>query len=267
MIEHFEILGSSFRQFIAVMAYHAPRTMAFLVFFPAFSGSILSNLLKMSIGSALILYPSFTALIAYKAESGAAASMTIITFASEVCLGALLGLTIALPYYAFRAMGALIDVYRGATFSAQVSGNDNGEQLPVETLFGLLFIAHVATSPGLHGITVHLLHSYLQLPPGTLALQGLEPWLTTLVRLFADHITFGFLLSAPVLIIVLLVELIIEIVSAFTPQMQIYSLEYGLRSLLGIGMLLLIMEFASAEIFVFMKEYLNILESSLEALQ
>lgn len=266
IVEHFEMLGSSFRQFIAVMAYHAPRTMAFLVFFPAFSGTVLSNLLKMSIGTALILYPSFAALIAYKAES-VAGSMTIITFASEVCLGALLGLTIALPYYAFRAMGALIDVYRGATFSAQVSGNDSGEQLPIETLFGMLFIAHVATNPGLHGITVHLLHSFLQLPPGTLNLEGLNPWLTTLVRLFADHITFGFLLSAPVLIIVLLVELIMEIVSAFTPQMQVYSLEYGLRSVLGVGMLVLTMEFASAEIFLFMNEYLDILERSLEALQ
>lgn len=260
MIEYFQDLGGSFRQFIAVLSFHLPRVSSFMLFFPLFNQGMASTFIKLAIANTLILYPAFSMLRTYESP-GAQPVMNVITFMSEVALGGLLGLSIALPYYAFRAFGALIDVYRGATFSAQVTGNDSGEQLPLENLFGLMFTALILAGPGLHAITSQLLQSFLLLPPGTIGIQFIDTWGHVLLRLVVDHVLFAILLSAPVLIVVLVLEVIMEILSAFTPQLQVYNLAFGLRSVLGIGMTLLLVEYAEFEIFSLFKTYTDTLQT------
>ena len=254
MIELLADTGSELRNFISVLAYHLPRTAAFMWFFPVFTKGQTSPFLKMAIGISLILYPVYASINAYTAGINVP-SFTVITFVSEVLLGTLLGLTMALPYFAFKAFGALVDVYRGATFAAQVTGGDGGEELPIETLFGLLFAVLILAGPGLHAITVHLLKSYLIFPPGTITLNGFDGWLAMLLRLMADHIAFAVLLSGPVLIAVLVVELAVEIISAFSQQLQVYSLQFGLRSVFGIAALLVLMYFAEEEILGLFRTY------------
>lgn len=262
MIEHFLSLGDNFRQLVAVMMYHLPRTVAFMVFFPLFTRGFGGMFMKMSVGSVLILYPAYAAMEVYRTDV-VATSLTFMTFVSEVALGTLLGLTIALPYFAFKGFGALVDVYRGATFSAQTTGADSGEELPIEQLFGLLFVALILAGPGLHALTTHLLNSYLLLPPGTFEFQSAHLWYETLIRLVADQITFSVLLSAPVLIAVLVLEILLEIVSAFTQQLQVYSLQFSVKSLLGVAMLLLMLSFAEEEIFRLFKQYSDTLNQLL----
>ena len=55
--------------------------------------------------------------------------------------------------------------------------------IPIEQLFGLLFAALIFAGPGLHAVSVHLLNSYLVMPPGTLTLLSLDSWLTTMLRM------------------------------------------------------------------------------------
>lgn len=263
MVDEFQELGSSFRQFLAVISYHLPRVSSFMVFFPLFNQSFGGTFLKMSVGTVLVLYPAFAALLQFQPGT-AQASMTLVTFCSEVMLGGMLGLAMALPYFAFRAFGAMIDVYRGATFSAQVTGNDSGEQLPLETLFGLIYCALVLAGPGLHGISSHLLNSYLLMPPGTINEPFIGSWAPVLMRMVSDQILFGVLLSAPVLLAVLVVEVAFEIVSAFTQQLQVYNLEYGLRSVMGIGMALLLLHVAQDEIISQFSAYSRALTRLLE---
>lgn len=263
MIELMSGTDDGLRNFIAVMSYHLPRVTAFMLFFPVFSRGYTSPLIRAAVGASLVMYPCLAALESYSVNIETPA-FGVLTFISEVLLGILLGLTIGLPYYAFKAFGALIDVYRGATFSGQVTGNDSGEELPLETLFGLLFAALILAGPGLHAITVHLLRSYLLMPPGTLNIMEYQSWLTQLIRLMSDHITFSVLLSGPVLIAILVVELAVEIVSAFAQQLQVYSLEYGLRSVFGIAALLALLYFAEEEIFYLFKQYSDNLNLLLE---
>lgn len=121
MVEPLTDTGEQLRQFLAVLSYYLPRTVSFMVFFPLLSKGLSSSLIKMSVGSVLVLYPAFASTTLYFSSMNPPA-FTLITFLSEVVLGALLGLTIAFPYYAFKAFGALVDVYRGATFAAQATG-------------------------------------------------------------------------------------------------------------------------------------------------
>ncbi len=266
MIDLMGDTGDGLRDFIAVISYHLPRVAAFMWFFPIFAKGYTSPFIKSAVGASLIMYPALAA-TEHFTVSTAVPVFNVLTFVSEVLLGVLLGMTISLPYYAFKGFGAMVDVYRGATFSAQVTGNDAGEELPLETLFGLLFAALMFAGPGLHAVTVHLLKSYLLMPPGTLSVTGFDAWITTLMRLMVDSIAFAVLLSGPVLIAILVVELAVEIVSAFAQQLQVYSLEYGLRSVFGIAALLALMHFAEEEIFYLFREYSESLFLLLEGKQ
>jgi type III secretion protein T len=258
--------GDPLREFLAVLSYFLPRTVSFMVFFPLLSKGVNSSLIKMSVGTALVLYPALAAVGVYGSPQNAP-TFTLITFLSEVMLGGFLGLTIAFPYFAFRGFGALIDVYRGATFSGQVTGNDSGEELPIETLFGYFFVALILAGPGLHAITVHLLKSYLLMPPGALDLMGIQDWLQSLLRLTADFITFAVLLSGPVLIAILVVELAVQIIAAFAQQLQVYSIEYSLKSLFGILALVGLFHFAEEDILGLFAQYSNSLNTLLEGLK
>jgi type III secretory pathway component EscT len=250
MVEFFSSNTDSLRQFVYLLALHLPRCMIFIFFFPLFGKGLgQGGFLKVAVCGALLLAPVSTMVSSFD-RPPIVPSLSVITAISEVIIGSLLGLTMAIPYYIFKAYGALIDVYRGATFAAQATGTDTGgEELPLENLFGLIFGAMVLAGPGLYAITSHLLDSYLILPPGSLEIMAFRPWAITLVQLVGDYIVLAFILSGPILVIILLVEVIMQIVSAFTPQMQLYSLQFGFRSVAAIAALLLFLNFAESEIF------------------
>ncbi|QJR28342.1 EscT/YscT/HrcT family type III secretion system export apparatus protein [Limnobacter profundi] len=266
MEELFIGTGDPLREFVSVLSYYLPRTIAFMIFFPLLSKGYSSTLIKMSVGSVLVLYPALAS-TEYFTSPQTAPAFTVLTFLGEVVIGALLGLIIAFPYYAFKGFGALVDVYRGATFSGQVTGNDSGEELPIETLFGYFFTALILAGPGLHAVTVHLLKSYLLMPPGTFSLMGAELWLQTLLRLTADFLSFAVLLSGPVLVAILAVEIAVQIISAFAQQLQVYSMEYSLKSLFGILALVGLLHFAEEDIFWLFREYSESLNTLLENTQ
>lgn len=266
MMDAFTGAGNETRQVLAVVSYHLPRTVAFMIFFPLFSKGFASQFLKLAVGTSLVLYPAYASTSLYFLSIHPPV-MSLLTFLSEVFLGALLGLTIAFPYFAFKGIGALVDVYRGATFSAQTTGSDSGEELPLEQLFGYVFAALIFAGPGLHAITVQLLNSYLTMPPGTLALESLNNWSLSVMRMCADQIAYSVLLTAPVMIAVIVIEIIIEIISAFSQQLQVYSIQYGLKSLFGIAALLVFMNFSEDEIFRLFKIYSESLNTLLGALK
>lgn len=266
LIEQFQSIGDNFRQLVSVISYYLPRVSAFMLFFPLFTRGFAGNFIKLSVGTALVLMPAYLSMEVYRASVNPPA-LGLLTFLSEVTLGGLLGMIIGLPYFAFKAVGALIDVYRGATFAAQASGTDSGEELPTETLFGLLFCAIILAGPGLHAITVHLLNSFLLFPPGTLQADTLGTWLPSLLRLLADHITFAVLISGPILIAILVVEILVEIVSAFAQQLQVYSLQFALRSVFGIFFLIVLLTFAEEDIFRLFQIYSEGLQTLLGGLQ
>lgn len=254
MIAEFSGTDDALRQYIAVVAYFMPRTLAFVWFFPILSKGEGSNFIKMIVAAVLVLYPAFSVSLSVAPGVGTP-SASVLTFVSEVLLGTLMGMTIAMPYFAFKGFGALLDVYRGATFAAQATGNDSGEELPLETLFGYYFAALLFAGPGLQAVTQHLLNSYLLLPPGQLEIVSLNTWVQALMGMVVDHIVFAVVLAMPVLMAVLVVEMALEVLSPFTQQLQVYNLQYGFRSVFGIAGLLLVFHFAEDNMLGLFKDY------------
>ena len=63
----------------------------------------------------------------------------------------------------------------------------------------------------------------------------------------------------------LAVELAVQIISAFAQQLQVYSIEYSLKSLFGIIALLGLLHFAEDDIFSLFRQYSENLSRLLEA--
>lgn len=265
MIELLQANTDSLKQFIYLLTLHLPRCLIFIFFFPLFGKGLGSaGFIKVAIAGVLLLAPVSTLTGVYERPS-MVPSISLVTALSEVVIGTFLGMTMAIPYYVFKAYGALIDVYRGATFAAQATGTDSGgEELPLETLFGYIFAALIFAGPGLHAISSHLLNSYLVIPPGSLDVMAFKPWAMLLVELVADHFVLAFILAGPLLIIILMVEVIMQIISAFTPQMQVYSIQFGFRSLAAIGALIVFLSFTEHEIFYLLENQSKILSTVLE---
>ena len=265
MIDYFGANTDALRHFIYLLSLHLPRTLIFVFFFPLFGKGLgAGGFLKIAISGAILLAP-VSALVGVYERAEALPAITLVTVVGEVIIGTLLGLTMAMPYFAFKAYGALIDVYRGATFAAQATGTDTGsEELPLETLFGLMFVALVFTGPGLSADTTHLLKSYIVLPPGSIDVMALRPWSETVVQMAAEHVAYAFILAAPILIVILIVEVAMQILSAFTPQMQIYSLQFGFRSIAAIGALIFFLAFSEDEILSLITNQSNTLNSLID---
>ncbi len=265
MIEFLQSNTDALKQFIYLLTLHLPRCLIFIFFFPLFGKGMGSGgFLKVAVAGVILLAPVSTLTGAYE-RPDIVPSLTVITALSEIVIGTFLGLTMSIPYYVFKAYGAFIEVYRGATFAAQSTGTDSGsEELPLETLFGFIFVAIIFAGPGLHAICSHLLNSYLILPPGSLDVLAFRPWAELLMQLIADHVVLAFILSGPILVIILIVEMIMQIVSAFTSEMQVYSIQFGFRSLAAIGALLIFLGFAEHEIFYLLEKQSTILTTLLE---
>lgn len=265
MIEALQGNTDALKQFIYLLTLHLPRSLIFIFFFPLFGKGLGSaGFLKVAVAGVLLLAPVST-LTGFYERPSMVPSLSLITALSEIVIGTFLGLTMAIPYYVFKAYGALIDVYRGATFAAQAGGTDSGgEELPLETLFGYIFAALIFSGPGLHAICSHLLNSYLIIPPGSLDVMAFVPWAKLLVELVADHFVLAFVLAGPLLVIILMVEVIMQIISAFTPQMQVYSMQFGFRSLAAIGALIIFLSFTENEIFFLLEQQSKTLTTILE---
>ncbi|NJM31695.1 MAG: flagellar biosynthetic protein FliR [Limnobacter sp.] len=236
-------------------------------FFPAFSKGTGSQLLKSAVALSIVLYPAFVATESHLYNYGQAPSLTFVSLLGEIFLGTILGLTISLPYHAFAALGGLVDVYRGATFSAQATGGEAGEHLPLEDLFGYIYTAIILAGPGLHAITIHLLSSYLLFPPGQIDILAFNSWNMHLIRMVSDYLVFGVLMSAPILIAVMLIEAVVSITAVFAQQLQVYSIQFGLKSFFGILALLIYMEFAADEMINLFRVYGETTQTLLQGVQ
>lgn len=232
---------------IVAIMWFMPRTLVFLGFIPLFSKNYSSAVTRTAVASALCFIPAQY----YSHMAGHVfnqPNVLILTAFSEACIGLLMGLTLSLPYHAFMTLGALADSYRGATFAAMTSPTQAEEVLPTQELMGYLYIVLFVSGPMLILSFSALYSSFIVLPPGMLHVGTYHLWAEGLLKLFANFFSLALLLSAPLLIVTMLSELVMAVMSAFAPNLQVYSLQFAMRSLLVFGALYLMLEFASDEI-------------------
>lgn len=157
----------------------------------------------------------------------------------ELALGFLLGTLLAMPFWLFEGVGALLDNQRGALIGGQLNPSLGPDATPIGHMFKHLSIFLLMVTLGLGVMTQVIWDSYLIWPPTAwlpaLAVNGFSVFL----QLLADTFTHMTLYAAPFVALLLLIEFSIALLSLYAPQLQVFVLSMPAKSLAGLAFLLL----------------------------
>ncbi|STQ90140.1 type III secretion protein T [Iodobacter fluviatilis] len=147
----------------------------------------------------------------------------------EAVVGLALGCMVAFPFWVFHAIGAYIDVARGATISSSidpVNGLESAETSNLLNLFaGVIFLE----AGGMQLLLSLLIDSYQQVG----LLNSIEIRLETLIPYLGRLVANSFMLAAPVLLTLILSEVLLGLLSRFTPQMNAFSVSLTIKSMIA----------------------------------
>lgn len=223
-----------------------PRMLIIMQFWPVWADALPAQLLKNTAAMALLIIPAwhFFPVIDLMGVSATSIAWFALT---ESALGLMIGMMLALPWYAIKATGALIDVLRGATFSALINPASGGEELTLERLGGMVYGLWLVLSP-LWLQSIELVYAtYLQWPPSLTVQVDPTAYWSLLEPLVTGHLVWALRLFAPVLVLILLVECVLYLISGYASNIQVYSIDAALKCVLALFALLLMSWYAPDE--------------------
>lgn len=224
-------LGWQDKVAVAVLIY-ARITPIFMIV-PVLSSSVLANMqIRNAIIFAMIVglwpvldteQPQLTAdLLAYAA-----------LILKEVIVGTAIGFVLALPFWIFNAMGAYMDVARGASMGSMLDLTSGQESTEIENFVGFCVCVVYLELGGLTLILDTLIGSYHQIGLNQQARINLDQIATFLNLIFGQ----GFVLAAPVLLTLLLLEALLGLLSRFTPQLSAFSVAMTIKTSIALCVL------------------------------
>ncbi|WP_350616905.1 type III secretion system export apparatus subunit SctT [Pseudomonas sp. HY7a-MNA-CIBAN-0227] len=157
----------------------------------------------------------------------------------EVALGLLLGILLAMPFWLFEGVGALLDNQRGALIGGQLNPSLGPDATPIGHMFKQLSIFLLIVTLGLGAMTQVIWDSYLIWPPTVWLPVPAVNGFSTFLQLLADTFTHMTLYAAPFIALLLLIEFAIALLSLYSPQLQVMVLSMPAKSLAGLAFLLL----------------------------
>ena len=236
-------LATQAHDFFMALAYAQPRTLAMLTVLPIFNSQIVPGMLRLGIGAGLGLLVAPTLLPLVHADYPAA--HVVMMLLKEIFVGFAMGFAVALPFWAFEAVGFLIDNQRGASIAATLNPLTGNDSSPLGILFNQAFIVFFLISGGLL-LVVGILYDSFSLWPVMDWRPTLRPETVPLLLAQLDRLmTLCMLYGAPVIVSMFLAELGLALVSRFVPQLQVFFLAMPIKS----AMALLVLIIYSATLF------------------
>jgi flagellar biosynthetic protein FliR len=153
-----------------------------------------------------------------------------------------IGLSIAIAARALIAAaelaGHLSGFQIGFSYAATIDPVSGVRNTVVTSLYGLLALLAFFAINGHHEILRALAISYAKLPIGAGHLDG--SILTAVRQIFALVFTVGARLAAPIIVVLLIVELAIGLISRSAPALSFMVVGYPIRLIVGLAVLALL---------------------------
>lgn len=148
----------------------------------------------------------------------------------EAFIGLMIGYVLSIPFWAVKAAGFLIDTQRGvmsAMFFSQTTGNMVS---PLGNWFSLLLTTLLLTSGGFLTLLQTLFMSYQTWPLDHMV-TGVNPEIARFFLKQLDALLYTtLLLAAPIVGILLLIDIAAGLVGRFLPQLNIFLLAMPIKS-------------------------------------
>jgi flagellar biosynthetic protein FliR len=157
--------------------------------------------------------------------------------ALELLVGLIIGYLASLPLTGVQIGGVIISQQMGLGFAQLFNPAINEES---DVLGQMLFFMALATfilAGGLDSIVLTLLHTFERIPAGGVALD--QHFITLVCGALASSLELGLRIAAPLLCIVFLETVALGFLSKTVPQLNVLSLGFPLRILVGLAILTL----------------------------
>lgn len=221
--------------FFSAVALTLPRLMALFMVTPFFSGSMITGVTRNGV---VLVLAIFVSPVAGDMPSMSIAMWTLVA-AKESLIGLMLGLGFGIFVWAIQSVGDLIDFQTGsgnAAFFDPVGGHQNG---PTGEFLGWTVITLFVSAGGLLAMIGVVVDSYRIWPVGSFF-----PHVGAVLEEFAVRqgdtlFLWTVKLAAPVIFVLLLVELGMGLIGRAAPQLNVFVFSQPLKSLLANLMLLL----------------------------
>ena len=224
-------LGWQDKVAVAVLMY-ARITPIFMIV-PVLNSSVLAN---MQIRNAII-FAIIVGLWPVLATEGPDLGGDLLAYAAlilkEVVVGMSVGFVLALPFWIFNAMGSYIDIARGASMGSMLDMTSGQESTEVENFFGFCVCVVYLELGGFTLVLEALIGSYHQIGLHQQARVNFDQIASFLSLIFGQ----GFVLAAPVLLTLLMLEALLGLLSRFTPQLSAFSVAMTVKTSLALCVL------------------------------
>lgn len=219
-----------FQDFLLCLA----RIIAMIAAIPAFAGNQVSGRIKigLAVATSLLLFP---AMAPYTPQVAFTLSGFGLLIVNEVLLGAMIGLVTQMVFAAVNFSGTIIGYQMGFA-AANIFDPQTTQQLSLMSqFFNILTLLVFLTMDMHHFFFRAIIDSYILLPPGYLDFsQGVAQELT---RLASHMFVIGIKLSAPILALLLVTNLVLGILARVFPQLNVFMLSFPLN--IGISLLVI----------------------------
>ena len=230
------------KSFLIALALTQPRILAMFLAIPIFNRQIIPGMLRFSIAAALgaLAAPQLIPVVNVMDISMVELLMLIM---KEAFVGFVMGYLIAIPFWAFEAVGFLVDNQRGASVAATLNPLTGNDSSPLGILFNQAFIVFFFISGGFTLMLGVLYDSF--------SLWGVLTWYPELradtMPLMLEQLNkvarLALLLGSPVIVAMFLAEVGLALISRLVPQLQVFFLAMPIKS--AIAMLVLMVYVAT----------------------
>jgi len=239
------------------------RMSAFVVTWPIFGVETVSSHIKILFALILTLVVFPTLKISPEQAVVLKADL-ILPVAREVFIGFSMGYLARFFFFAFRIAGEMVSSAMGLSSAQVFMPSLGGQSTSVEQLFVALASLFYLGVNGHHYLIQGLVNSFSWAPAAQLTLNTSQ--FTGVGQMAQEVIELGLKFSAPVVISILGVNLILGVIGKTVPQLNVLVTSFPINILIGFVLLIItmpmmmdqmgeFMETSTAQVFKFVKSY------------
>lgn len=212
------------------------RLLTMITLVPFLFGEPVPNMIKMGVALVLLafVYPAVAPTV--PPSIFADGFYVISLFIKEFFYGLALGLAAGMIFYGFDAAGQVIDNQRGASM-AQIFSPQTGAQITIFGQFTLLMAIVLFLTIGGHRLFLEaFLESYTLLPIYEMPAGGIGflGFIDQFIVISGRVLLIAAQLSAPVLISIFLVDIVLGLINRISPAVNVLTLGFTIRGVVGV---------------------------------
>lgn len=211
-----------------------PRILPLVVFTPMLGGSVLPA--RLRIGISLLLVAIFMPTLTPPAPVELASGEFLALIVKEALIGLTLATIVMIMYHTITSFGALVDLARGATIASVFDPFSKQQQSLLGAFFLQVAVVLFLTLGGHLVIIEALGQSLISMPLYELAPVDLTgaAMTTGMIGLLTKLFVVAIQLTAPVLLVVVLLDVVLGLLNRVAPQIQVYFLGLTIKPALGV---------------------------------